>query len=428
MKVVSCSVRSFSDLSSAVASWPMVAAKACVRSFSNLSRPSAPWPTVVTKASVRSFSVLSRAADSSVIDAARSLVRSFSTVSMPMALWPTSAAKASVRSFSVLSRPMAPWPTRVAKASVRSFIVLSRPADSALIEAVSSLVRSFNTLSRPMAPWPTDAAKASVRSFNVLSRISAPCDTVDSSALMREASVVVRASVRSFKRMVERGRALADGDFQRREVARRAFDDLAEALLLLAEALEQDRHMLLHLALRALHLLRRFVAAGDEELGELRSALGELLVDARARGGQIAGDLLADAAQGLADPLAVVGKRLALARKLADQAADAKLVVAIGALERRHLVMHQGLELAGAADGAGNCVVHGGDLAADGLSQGGDGLLGELVRLGEADRDLGHGRGHQPQFLGAPDEQRQEPENGDRHENGDEGGERRRDW
>ena len=226
--------------------------------------------------------------------------------------------------------------------------------------------------------------------------------------------------------MVERGRALADGDFQRREVARGAFDDLAEALLLLTEALEQDRHMLLHLALGALHLLRCFVAAGDEELGELRPALGEFLVDARARGGKIARDLLTDAAQGLADPVAVVGKRLALARKLADQAADAKLVVAVGALERRHLVMHQGLELAGAADGAGNRVVHGGDLAADGLSQGGDGLLGELVRLGEAHRDLGHGRSHQPQFLGAPDEQRQEPENGDRHENGDEGGERGR--
>ena len=53
--------------------------------------------------------------------------------------------------------------------------------------------------------------------------------------------------------------------------------------------------------------------------------------------------------------------------------------------------MHQGFELAGPADGARNRVVHGGDLAADGLSQGGNGLLGELVRLGEAHRDLGHG-------------------------------------
>jgi hypothetical protein len=143
--------------------------------------------------------------------------------------------------------------------------------------------------------------------------------------------------------MVERGRTLADGDFQRREVPRRPFDHLAEALLFLTQPLEQDRHMFLHLALRAFHLLRGFVAAGDQKLGELRSAVGELLVDAAARGGKIAGDFLPDAPQGLADPLAVVGERFAFARKLADQTADAELVVAVGALKRRDLVMHKGL-------------------------------------------------------------------------------------
>ena len=56
----------------------------------------------------------------------------------------------------------------------------------------------------------------------------------------------------------------------------------------------------------------------------------------------------------------------------------------------------------------------------------GDRLLGELVWLGKAHRDLGHGRGHQPQFLGAPDKEREEPENRDRDENGEGGGERRR--
>ena len=184
--------------------------------------------------------------------------------------------------------------------------------------------------------------------------------------------------------------------------------------------------MLLHLALRAFDLVGSFVAAGDEKLGQLHAALGELLVDARARGGKVAGDLLPHAAQGLAHPLAVVGERLALARELADQAADAELVVAVGSLERCDLVMHESFELAGAADGARDGVVHGGDLPADGLAQGGDRLLGELVGLGQAHRDLGHGRGHQPQFLGAPDEQRKEPENRDGNENGESGGERRR--
>src|SRR5262249_9000308 len=102
----------------------------------------------------------------------------------------------------------------------------------------------------------------------------------------------------------------------RRQVARGTFDDLAEPFLLLAEPLEQDRHVFVHLALRALNLVGGFVAAGDEKLGQLHTALGELLVDARARRGKVAGDLLTHAAQGLAYPLAVVGERLALARSL----------------------------------------------------------------------------------------------------------------
>ena len=94
--------------------------------------------------------------------------------------------------------------------------------------------------------------------------------------------------------------------------------------------------MLLHLALGALHLLRGFVAAGDEELGELRARVRRASCrSARARVRQdCAAISWPTPRQGLADPLAVVGKRLALARKLADQAADAELVVAVRALER----------------------------------------------------------------------------------------------
>ena len=97
----------------------------------------------------------------------------------------------------------------------------------------------------------------------------------------------------------------------------------------------------------------------------------------------------------------------------------AKLVLAIGPLERGDLAMHHGFELARPADGAGDGVVHRRDLAPDGLPNRGDRLLGEPVGLGQPDRDLGHGRGHEAKLLRAPDEQRQEPEDDDRHENGD---------
>ena len=99
--------------------------------------------------------------------------------------------------------------------------------------------------------------------------MSAPCATVVSSALIREASEVVKASVRSFRVWSSEAGPLADRDFERRQVARGAFDDLAEPLLLLAEPLEQDRHVFLHLALRPLNLFGGFVAAGDEKLGQL---------------------------------------------------------------------------------------------------------------------------------------------------------------
>ena len=226
--------------------------------------------------------------------------------------------------------------------------------------------------------------------------------------------------------LVEGGGALHHHALQRGEVLRRAFDHLRQTALLFAQTVEQARHGFGHPVLRLVHLLGGFARTGDEQLGQLNAALGELLVDRARRGGDIAGDLLADAFQSFADPRAVIGQRLALGGELADQAAHANLVLAIGALERGDLAVHHGFELARPADGAGDGVVHGGDLAANGLSHGGDRLLGEPVGLGQPDRDLGHGRGHEAQFLRAPHQQRQEPEDDDRNDNGDGGGERRR--
>ena len=101
------------------------------------------------------------------------------------------------------------------------------------------------------------------------------------------------------------------------------------------------------------------------------------------------------------------------------------LVLAIGPFERGNLAMHHGFEFARPADGARNGVVHRGDLPPDGLAHGRDGLLGEPVRFGEAHRDLGHGRGHEAEFLGAPDKKGEEPEDDDGDDERKRGGERR---
>ncbi len=85
--------------------------------------------------------------------------------------------------------------------------------------------------------------------------------------------------------------------------------------------------------------------------------------------------------------------------------------------------MQQRLQFAGAAHGARNRVVDGRHLAAHRLTHRGDRLLGQPVRLGEPHRHLGHRRGHQLELLGAPDQQRQEPEQRDWNDDRGDGGE-----
>jgi hypothetical protein len=84
-----------------------------------------------------------------------------------------------------------------------------------------------------------------------------------------------------------------------------------------------------------------------------------------------------------------------LAGQLLDQAFDLVFVLAVGLLERRHLVVHESLELAGAPERARDRLVHERDLPAHGLAQRCGGLLGGPIGLGQAHRHLGHGRRHQ---------------------------------
>ena len=254
-----------------------------------------------------------------------------------------------------------------------------------------------------MAPWATELSSPSIRAA--------------SDRLQRLGALL--------HGLVQRVGALHDRAFQRPEILGCSLDHLREASLLLAQALEQTGHGLHDTCLRLVHLFGSLARTGDEKLGKLKPALGKLLVDRVRRGRDVARDLGPNPLQRFAHSLAVIGERLALGDEFADKGPDAVLILAVGPLERSHFAMHHGLEFACPADGAGDGVVHRRHLTPDGLSHRSDGLLRKPVRLGEPHRDLGHGRGHKAQFLGTPNEKGEEPEDDDRYEDGDGGGERR---
>ena len=90
------------------------------------------------------------------------------------------------------------------------------------------------------------------------------------------------------------------------------------------------------------------------------------------------------AGDGVAHLLGLADQRVALMRERLEQAADADFVVVVGALERGHFVGDQRFELGGAGQRPLDAVAHGGDLAADGLAHGDDGIAGDLFRLRRA--------------------------------------------
>ena len=59
-----------------------------------------------------------------------------------------------------------------------------------------------------------------------------------------------------------------------------------------------------------------------------------------------------------ADLIGLADQRLALAGEILDQAADARLVVVVGALERADFLLHQRFEFAGAGERALDAVAH----------------------------------------------------------------------
>ena len=160
------------------------------------------------------------------------------------------------------------------------------------------------------------------------------------------------------------------------------------------------------------------LAGAFDDLGELDLLVRQLLDQRR--------NFAAEPHQAFADAVGGVDEGVALAGKLGDEAADLALVLLVGALQHADLVVHHGFQLAGTTERARDGVVHEADLAAHGLAERGGVLLGEPVGLGEADGDLGHGRGPQAQLLGAPGEQRHQPQQRDGHDDGGDGEEGRR--
>ena len=148
-----------------------------------------------------------------------------------------------------------------------------------------------------------------------------------------------------------------------------------------------------------------FQRAGDA-LGDLVDAGGDRIRDQR----DIVAQVDLHAGDGAANLLGLADQIVALMGDILQQRADPHLVVAIGALQRRNFVGDQGFEFAGARDGALHAVAHGGDFAADRLTDGHHRVAGGTFGFGETDRNLRHRLGDQAHFLAAPGEARHEIE------------------
>ena len=167
---------------------------------------------------------------------------------------------------------------------------------------------------------------------------------------------------------------------------------------------EREDHVVAGIAERAGDVgAALFQRAGD--------ALGDF-IDAGCDRVRDQGDIVAKvdlhAGDGAANLLGLADQIVALMGDILQQRADAHLVVAVGALQRRDFVGNQGLEFAGTRDRALDAVAHGGDFAADRLADGHHRVAGRALRLRETDRDLRHRLRDHAQFLAAPGKTGQE--------------------
>ncbi len=150
--------------------------------------------------------------------------------------------------------------------------------------------------------------------------------------------------------------------------------------------------------------LAEVLAGARDDRGELELLIAELLDQL--------GNLDAKLFKRGVEMIAGVDEGVTLVGEFVDEAADAALVFFVGEFERADLCVDKRFEFAGPAKGAGDGIIHKGDLAAHGLAERGDGLFRHAVRFGETDGDLGHGGRAHVQLFRAPCQKGQKPEQG----------------
>ena len=157
-------------------------------------------------------------------------------------------------------------------------------------------------------------------------------------------------------------------------------------------------------------LREHLVADAVERGGDVIGLFLQLAGNAIGRAGDLRGHLVADAGNvlvevemhagdGVADLLGLADQAVALARQIVEHAADTDLVVVVGALERCDLALHQRFQFGRARQRALDAVAHGGDLAANSLTDRHDGFPGKPFGLRQTQCDFGHGlreRAHLP--------------------------------
>ena len=126
-----------------------------------------------------------------------------------------------------------------------------------------------------------------------------------------------------------------------------------------------------------------------ERRGQFLAGLSETLAQIAASGDEVLGDAVVSCCYGVANPRSAGHDRLALIGHFGDQQADLALVVGIGALKRRYLGSHAGLELRGARQRAFDPIAHRREFATDGLGQVRDMLAGHRLGFGQTHSDLG---------------------------------------
>ena len=154
------------------------------------------------------------------------------------------------------------------------------------------------------------------------------------------------------------------------------------------------------------------IGDGHRQLGRRRQ---DAVADDVADGADFLPQRLVRAGDRSADAFGMGDDRVALVAETVDQRADAGLVLGIGAFELIDLGVNERLELDGTGERALDAFAHGGHLAAHGLADHHDAVIGHSLRLCQAECNLGHRLGGKPHVLGAADHHGKTPEQDHRH-------------